>query len=58
MSKKYKVTLVGVELELTKEEMKNVLTEKGFALANKVIRQGGEVSLGVNSINPLLKEQL
>ena len=58
MSKEYKVTLVGVEITLTKEEMKSVLTEKGFKLANKVIRQGGEVSLGVNSINPLLKEQL
>jgi hypothetical protein len=58
MSKEYKVTLAGVELTLTKEEMKNVLTEKGFALANKVIRQGGEVSLGVNSINEELKKQL
>jgi len=58
MSKEYKVTLAGVELELTKEEMKNVLTEKGFTLANKIIRQGGEVSFGVNSINEQLKNQL
>lgn len=58
MSKEYKVTLVGVELKLTKEEMKNVLTDGGFKLANKVIRQGGEVSLGVNSINEQLRKQL
>ena len=58
MAKQYKVTLVGVELELEKEELKSVLTEKGFQLANKVIRQGGELSFGVNSINPELKNQL
>lgn len=58
MKKEYKMTLVGVELELTKEEMKNVLTENGYKLASKVIRQGGEVSLGINSINSELKNQL
>ena len=58
MKKEYKVTLVGIELNLTKEEMKNVLTENGYKLASRVIRQGGEISLGVNSINPELKNQL
>ena len=58
MKKEYKVTLAGVELTLTKEEMKSVLTEKGFKLASKVIHQSGEISLGVNSINEELKKQL
>lgn len=58
MPKEYKVTLAGVELNLTKDEMKSVLTDSGFKLAQKVIHQGGEVSLGINSINPELRKQL
>lgn len=48
--KKYKVTVIGVDFTLEKWKLEKLLTTKAFTLAKKVIKQGGDLSFGINSI--------
>lgn len=55
--KKYKVNVIGVDFTLEKWELENLLIPVAFERTKKVIRQGGEISIGIKSIKPKLLQQ-
>lgn len=54
MHKKHQIIVIGVPFQLETREMEKLLTKRAFTLAKKVIRQGGELNFGINSIKPEL----
>jgi hypothetical protein len=55
--KKYKVTVIGVDFTLDRNELERLLIPVAFERVKRVIRQGGEISIGIKSIKPELLEQ-
>jgi hypothetical protein len=53
-----KITIEGVDYEMSKDEMQELLTPKACKLCRKVQRQGGMVNLSIGSFMPEYREML
>lgn len=56
--KTYEITINNEKVELTKTEIKTILTKQGFKFWNRVRLQGGEIKLGIGSVKDYFKERL
>lgn len=53
--KVYAATVEGEKYEFSKEEWRTILTDNAYKLLNRMIRQGGRITLGLGSIKDYFK---